>query len=163
MRTFILITLLLTATCAASQTTPQTATPKPLAITPADLSKLRWIEGAWKGTGDVDKPFYERYRFEGDSLLLVEGHDDESFSKPSDVTRFELKEGQFGNAGEGSRWVATAIDENSITFEPVFKARNTFQWKRESADLWTAILKWPATDSTPAKQRIYKMQRIPGK
>ena len=31
-------------------------------FTTADLQKLRWIEGTWRGTGDVDKPFFERYR-----------------------------------------------------------------------------------------------------
>jgi hypothetical protein len=161
MRT-ILIALLLTAACAANQT-PQTTAPKPATITPADLSKLRWIEGSWKGTGDVDKPFYERYRFEGDSVLLVEGYDDETFSKPTDVSRFELKDGQFGSAKEGARSVAIAFDENSITFDRVAKTSNTFQWKRESSDLWTAIIKWQPKDSATAQQRIYKMERVPGK
>ena len=158
MRTFFLITLLLTAGCAASQST----TPKPLTLTPADLSKLRWIEGAWKGTGDIEKPFYERYRFESDSVMLVETHDDETFSKPSDVSRFELKDGQFGSGDANSRSAAIAFDENSITFETVGKSSNTFQFKRESPDLWTAIIKWQAKDGT-AKQRIYKMERVPGK
>lgn len=139
------------------------ASPKPLTITPADLSKLRWIEGSWKGTGDIDKPFYERYRFESDSVLVVEGYDDETFSKPTNTSRFELKDGQFGSAKEGSSSVAIAFDENSITFFRVAKISSTFQWKRESADLWTAILKWPAKDSTTTQQRIYKMERIPGK
>jgi hypothetical protein len=65
-------------------------------FTTADVQKLRWIEGTWRGTGDVDKPFFERYRFEGDSVLLVDGFEDETLAKVTDTTRFELKDGEFG-------------------------------------------------------------------
>jgi hypothetical protein len=135
--------------------------PTPKSFTPADLAKLHWIEGSWRGTGDVDAPFYERYRFENESTLLVDGFPDEKLTKVDDTTRFEIKDGQFGNAGEGSRWVATAIDDDSITFEPVSKARNSFTWKRESKDLWTAVLKWPADGNKPARERVYRMERWP--
>ena len=92
-------------------------------------------------------------------MLVVESFSDETLSKVDDVTRFELKDQQFGNQGEGSRWVATELDDNSITFAPVFRARNTFRWEKESKDVWKAILRWPATESSPAKQRVYKMER----
>ncbi len=127
----------------------------------ADLAKLRWIEGTWRGTGDVDSPFYERYRFENDSTLVVETFDNDKVEKVTDVSRFELKDSQFGNGGQDSRWAAITIDDGSITFEPVAKARNSFRWKRESKDLWIATLNWPAVDSKPARQRVYKMERWP--
>ncbi|MFN2492676.1 MAG: hypothetical protein ABR501_07330, partial [Pyrinomonadaceae bacterium] len=81
--------------------TQSAASPSPQAkrITPADLAKLRWIEGSWRGTGDVDKPFYERYRFENESTLLVDSFPDEKLATIDDTTRFELKDGQFGNGG----------------------------------------------------------------
>ncbi len=88
-----------------------TTSPTPPPLTPADLVKLRWIEGSWRGTGDVEKPFYERYRFENDTTLAVDGFDDEKLSKVTDTTRFELKDGRFGNGGDGARWVATALDD----------------------------------------------------
>lgn len=171
---FVMLILLLTSWslllniggCARSASNNQSRdssgqTSKPKQITPADLVKLRWIEGSWRGTGDVETPFYERYHFENESTLVVDSFDDDKLSKVSDTTRFELKDGQFGNVGEGSRWVATAIDDSSITFEPVAKARNSFSWKRESADLWQADLNWPASDKGPAKERIYRMERWP--
>ncbi len=114
----------------AQDTSSQSSTPKPISAN--DLKKLRWIEGAWRGTGDVEKPFYERYRFENESTLAVESFDDETLSKVTDVTRFELKDGQFGGGGEGSRWVATELTDSSITFSPVTKARNSFRWQKES-------------------------------
>jgi hypothetical protein len=126
----------------------------------AELKKLRWIEGTWRGTGG-EAPFYERYKFENDSTLAVETLEGENFDKVTDVTRFELKNGQFGGGDEGARWVATSIDDKSINFEPVAKARNSFRWERESATSWKAILSWPASDRGPAKQRIYQMERWP--
>jgi hypothetical protein len=134
-------------------------TPAQKSISTSDLKSLRWIEGTWRGTGDVEKPFFERYHFENDSTLVVESFADETLNKVDDVTRFELKDGQFGNGGEGARWTATKVDNNSITFEPVFRARNTFRWEKESSDVWKAVLAWPATESSPAKQRIYRMER----
>jgi hypothetical protein len=140
-----------------------TPTPAPKRITPADLKKLRWIEGSWRGTHKDQPPFFERYRFESDSVLAVDSFDDEKMDKVTDTSRFELKDGEFGGGGEGSRYVATALDDNSITFDPVLKARNTFTWRRESKDSWTAILKWPANKDKPAGERTYNMERWPAK
>jgi hypothetical protein len=51
----------------------------------ADIAKLKWLEGTWKGM-DGDKPFFERYRFEGDSKMIVEGSEAISMNVSS-VTR----------------------------------------------------------------------------
>lgn len=149
--------LLLVVVGVAAQQQQTKVTPKRL--TADDLKSLRWIEGTWRGTGDIDKPFFERYYFENDTTLVVEGFPDETVSKADDVTRFVLKDGQFGNGGEGSLWAATRLDENSITFEPLAKARNSFRWERQSKDAWTAVLVWPASEKGPARQRVYKMER----
>ena len=106
-------------------------------------------------------PFIERYRFENDTTLAVEGFEGEKLDKVTDVTRFELKDGEFGGGSEGSRYVASSIDDKSITFEPVVKARNSFRWERESENSWKATISWPATDKAPAKQRTYQMERWP--
>lgn len=143
----------------AQQEKPQVVRLK--VVKPQELKQLRWIEGSWRGTGDVDKPFYERYRFEDDFTLLVESFDDETFGKVTDVTRFKWKDGVFGNEGDGARWAVSELDENSITFVPTDKARNSFRWQRESQDLWKAILDWPASDGKPARQRVYRMERWP--
>jgi len=135
--------------------------PKPKRISTSELKNLRWIEGTWRGSGDVQKPFFERYYFENDSTLAVETFTDETLTKVEDVTRFELKDGQLGNSGEGARWVATQLDKKSITFEPISHARNTFRWERQSKKLWKAVLNWPATAKAPAKQKVYQMERLP--
>ncbi|MBV9210819.1 MAG: hypothetical protein JOZ52_09340 [Acidobacteria bacterium] len=134
--------------------------PKPKRISPEDLKKLGWIEGAWRGTGDVEKPFFERYHFEG-TTLVVESLTDETLGKVDDVTRFELRDGQFGNGGEGARWLVTELTDDSITFAPAARARNSFRWQHESKDVWKATLDWPAAEGKPARQRVYKMERWP--
>lgn len=141
--------------------TPSAATPavSPKKITPAELAKLRWIEGSWRGTGDTQKPFYERYRFEGDSTLVMEELADETLSQVKDITRYELKNGEFSNG----RYVATDLDDKSISFAPLIKGRDSFRWQSESRDVWTAILTLPASDSNPAKEIVYKMERWPQK
>ena len=132
--------------------------PSPKQITTAELAKLRWIEGSWRGTGGGVPPFYERYKFENDSTLVVEGLADETLSKVNDVSRFELKDGHFGSGTADSRSVATALDDNSIQFAPLGKG-NFFRFQRESDNSWKAILNW--TDKTGApKERIYLMERM---
>jgi hypothetical protein len=129
-------------------------------FTTADLQKLRWIEGTWRGSGDVDKPFFERYRFESDSVLAVDGFADETLTKLTETTRFALKDGEFGGGNEGSRWVAKTIDDRGVEFIPAVNVRNSFKWERESRDVWKATIMLPANETKPARQRVYKMERI---
>ena len=154
-RFLIALLLLCITSCAIGQ---QVQTPKPKLITTVDLQQLRWIEGSWRGTGVDQAPFFERYRFENETTLAVDSLEGE---KVTDTTRFELKNGEFGGGSEGSRYVATALDENSITFGPVTKARNSFRWQRTTADSWKAVLNWPAANGKPAGERVYNMERWP--
>ena len=147
------------ATSPSPQATPPAVAPAKL--TADDLKKLRWIEGSWRGTGVNQPAFFESYRWENDTTLAVEGFDDEQLTKSNGITRFELKDGEFGGGSEGSRYVATGLDDNSITFGPVIKARNWFVWKHESKDPWTAIIKTLPTPDKPAKEIIYNMERWP--
>jgi hypothetical protein len=147
--------------CSSVQTNQsQSQKPQPKTISASDLNKLRWIEGSWRGTGDIDKPFYERYKFENDTTLVVESFPDERFETANDIGRFELKDGHFGSSSNGAGSVASSLDDNSITFEPTGKARNSYRWQRESADSWKAVLNWKEADGTP-KERVYKMERWP--
>ena len=124
-----------------------------------ELSKLRWIAGTWRGSGVDQGPFFERYRFENDSILAVDSFPDEKLDKVDDTSRFELKDGRFGNGS----YVASSIDDNGINFEPVANAKNSFRWERVSANAWKATLKWPAEGNKPARERVYNMERIQGK
>lgn len=130
-------------------------------FTAADLQKLRWIEGTWRGTGDIEKPFFERYRFESDSVLAIDGFEDETLAKVTDTTRYELKDGEFGGGSEGHRYVAKSLDDRAIEFGPAVNVKNGFRWERESKDVWKATIIFPASGDKPARQRLYKMERWP--
>jgi hypothetical protein len=150
------------AQTASPSASPATSpSPIPKLITPADLVKLRWIEGSWRGTGGGVPPFYERYKFENESTLVVEGLADETLSKVNDTSRFELKDGHFGSGDGNSASVATVLDDNSISFAPIGKG-NYFRFQRESENSWKAILNWTDKSGTP-KERIYLMERWPPK
>lgn len=142
--------------------TSQKPSPSPKQLTGADLSRLKWIEGGWRGSGGGVEPFFERYKFENDTTLLVETFEDDTLSKVTDATRFELKNGNFGTTAANSGSVATALDDTSITFAPLGKMRNSFRWQRESETSWKAILNWTDKDGTP-KERVYNMERLPAK
>ena len=151
-RVLFALILLTAATCAAPAQTKKFST--------ADVQKLRWIEGTWRGTGDADKPFFERYRFEGNSVLAVDSFEDETLKKVNDTTRFELKDGEFGGGNEGSRWVARSIDDRSIEFGPAVNVKNSFRWERESKDVWKATIMLPANEKRAARNLVYKMERM---
>src|ERR1041384_6665893 len=154
--TFAVLLVLLFAACKRS---PLAQTNRPAAknLSTADISKLRWIEGTWRGSGADQAPFFERYRFENDSTLAVDSFPDEKLDKIEDTSRFELKDGKFGNGS----YVASSIDDNGINFEPVANAKNSFRWERVSNNAWKATLKWPAEGNKPARERVYNMERIP--
>ena len=140
-----------------SNTAVTSATPGK-AFKPADLAKLKWIEGDWRGM-DGDKPFFERYRFESDSVMLVETFTDETFSKIEDTSRFELKDGEFGHSEGDRRSAASSITENAVQFVPVGKG-NRYRFERQADGSWDAVLEWPADANKPTQKKIYKMQPV---
>lgn len=152
--TIATLLLLLFTACHRSSNT-QTNPPVATKFTTADIARLKWLEGTWRGSGVDQAPFFERYRFENESTLAVDTYPDEKLDRIEDTARFELKDGQFGNGG----YVASAIDANSIDFEPV-TAKNGFRWERVSDDAWKATIKWPAQGDKPARERVYNMERI---
>jgi hypothetical protein len=157
MKSKLLPILLVVTVVALTSCTSSAQTKK---FTTADLQKLRWIEGTWRGTGDTNKPFFERYRFEGDSVLAVDGFEDETLKKITETTRFELKDGEFGGGNEGARYVAISIDDRAIEFGPAIKVKNGFRWERGAKDVWKATILLPATAEKPARQLVYRMERL---
>jgi hypothetical protein len=130
-------------------------------FTAADVAKLKWIEGTWRGM-DGDKPFYERYKLENTALVVASLKEDGSADGAPE--RFELKNGEFGKGEGDNRSAASEITDNYIQFvAAAIKApngqRNSFRFQRESDINWTAILEWPASAEKPARQKIYKMER----
>lgn len=137
------------------------ASPKPVVaaannLTPSDISKLKWIEGTWRGM-DGDKPFYERYKIENTAMIVESLKEDGS--PDGEPERFELKNGEFGiNEGE-KRSVASEISDSHVQFVPTVAGKgNNFRFEHQSDGTWIALLEWPPTADKPARQKIYKME-----
>ena len=125
-------------------------------FTAADIAKLKWIEGTWRGM-DGDKPFYERYKLEK-TALVVEGLKADG-SLDGEPGRFELKNGEFGQGEGDKRSAASEITADYIQFVPAVSGKmNRFRFERQSNGTWRAVLEWPATASKPARQKIYIME-----
>jgi hypothetical protein len=125
-------------------------------ITVADIAKLKWIEGTWRGM-DGDKPFYERYKVE-QAALVVESLNADGSAKGA-PERFELKDGEFGKDEGDDRSVASEITADYIQFVPAVPGKsNYFRFERQPNNTWRAILDWPAKSDKPARQKIYIME-----
>jgi len=157
------------AGCGANNTgnnnKPSNTTPPPqIPVTPsnkftaADIAKFKWIEGSWKGM-EGDKPFYETYHFENDTALVVDTTDGEN----SKTTRYELKDGEFGNTDETLRSAASEITADFAQFVPVSPGANSFRFERNTDGTWTATLVWQGRKGKRPGSKIYKMEPWPKK
>lgn len=124
-------------------------------FTAADIAKLKWLEGTWRGVHE-NQPFFERYRFE-DTAMVVETLSGDDLSKIVDTSRFELTNGEFGHAKGKQRSAATEITDQYVQFVPVAGGGNNFRFERQSDGTWRAVLEWLGPDNQP-KERIYKME-----
>ena len=125
-------------------------------LTPADIAKLKWIEGTWRGM-DGETPFYERYKIE-ETAMVVEGLKEDG-SPDGEPGRFELKNGEFGKVEGDKGSVASAISDNHVQFIPAVGSKgNNFRFERQSDGTWIAVLEWPATSDKAARQKVYKME-----
>jgi len=125
-------------------------------FTAADIAKLKWIEGTWRGM-DGDKPFYERYKIEK-TALVVEGLNADGSLK-GEPDRFELENGEFGQGEGDKRSAASEITADYIQFVPAVPGKmNRFRFERQSNGTWRAVLEWPATPDKAARQKIYIME-----
>jgi len=125
-------------------------------FTPADVAKLKWIEGTWRGM-DGDKPFYERYKIEETAMVVESLKADGSVD--GEPGRFELKDGEFGKGVGDQRSAASEITADHIQFFPAAPGKlNNFRFERQSNNTWRAVLEWPAKGDKPAGQKIYIME-----
>lgn len=125
-------------------------------FTTADVAKLKWIEGTWRGM-DGDKPFYERYKIEETGMVVESLKADGSVDGQPE--RFELKDGEFGKGVGDQRSAASEITAEHIQFVPAVPGKvNSFRFERQSNNTWRALLEWPAKGDKPAGQKIYVME-----
>ena len=126
---------------------------------PEVFRALRWIEGTWQGSGGKYAAFFERYEFADDSTIRISHFADSTLGGRTDGGRVELRGGVVRNEGGSSRWIATALDSNSIRFEPAGGTGGGFTWRRADASSWTAALHGAGGRDTSV---VYVMKRMKG-
>ena len=156
----LLLVLITLAACAAPRQREAAPTSAAGSTRVTDLGTLRWIEGRWRGTLPDGGFFFEGYRFANDSTILTYTYPDSTSLTPSDSGAIMLRGGVVATGSGGSRWIATALREGFVRFDPREGARNNFVWERLSDDAWRAILLWPATADRPAREVVYPMRRL---
>lgn len=132
-------------------------------LTPADVARLRWIEGTWRGVGaegTVQDAFFERYAFRDSVTLVVHHFRDSTLTAIADSSIYILDRGRFATTGTGPRWAAARIGDDMAVFIPIARARNAFAWRRgATADAWTAQLEFADAAGQPHR-RAYAMTRV---
>lgn len=127
-------------------------------VSAVDIARIKWLEGTWRGTGEGQEPFYEKYKFD-DTSLIVESFADASLKTVKDTTRYALVNGEFRYTTRDARRIAASeITDDHIQFVPVVGAGNSYRFERQPEGKWRAVLEWAATDDKPAKQVIYSME-----
>jgi hypothetical protein len=86
-------------------------------LTAADVDKIKWLEGTYKGTAG-DKQFFNRYRFNG-TTLNVNSFDDPEMTKQRESAVYELKDGMFANPSGDHRFAAVEMTDSLIQFVSV--------------------------------------------
>lgn len=124
-----------------------------------DFRRLHWMDGRWRGFLPDGKHFYEQYRVLNDSTILMTGYPDSTFAPVSDSGRISLRAGTVASEGATSRYVASRLDTTGVDFSPERGAKNAFTWARESADRWTATLRWTDRQGRP-QTVVYALHRI---
>jgi hypothetical protein len=139
----IILVTLAAIGCGNSKEEKKETTEQPVAVKQygkADLEKIKWIEGKWKGLYE-GKPFYEIYRFVNDSTLESLGYEwDGKDSSKTSFTYLYFKDGAYW-LGDKQNWKVVSITENEINMLPNFEANNEVLWKYRDSTGWDAILK----------------------
>lgn len=125
-----------------------------------DFARLTWLEGTWRGEGVGQPAFWERYRFLNDSTIRIESFTDSTLAGPPETGEVRWRDGMVTVGSSGALWVLTRRDRSFLHFDPVAGARNSFTWRRDSDDAWTAVLSWPAAGDAPARDRVYHLRRV---
>lgn len=120
----------------------------------SSLAPLKWIEGSWIGSGGgLRENFFERYKLQNDTTLVIESFGDSTFTRVTDTSQYESRRGFVTNVGKN--YVAQIVTADSIVFVPL-TSRNGFVWKRSpnNPNQWFATIR-----PLNGNERTYTMTR----
>jgi hypothetical protein len=115
-------------------------------VTNADLAKIKWLNGSFKGTGGT--PFYNKYAWNG-TTLNIESYNDEAMTKQSDKSVLELKDGVFGNTDGKDRFVASEIKEDHLQLVTATEKYAVINYDRQPDGTIKATFEYAGDDNNP--------------
>ena len=124
----------------------------------ADFAKLRWLEGAWAGTSDSSRAFFERLHFADDTTIDITYYTDAAFSHEVGTGRIYLSVGRVFHTMGPDRWGATYIDQNGVHFVPQVNTQSSLSWSKQSNDEWTVTMRSGFVGRD--RLTIYRMRRV---
>lgn len=132
---------------------------RPATVTRAAFRQLRWLEGAWRSTREGQPATFERYSVVNDSTYVIQYLSDSSLTSTRGTAMLRLRGGRLYQVSGQSRWIATTVHTDRISFVPDEVARTRITYRRESASRWirTTIVDAPAGP----REEVSHLQRIP--
>jgi hypothetical protein len=126
-------------------------------LTAADVEKIKWLEGVYKGTFN-DKPFYNRYRLEG-TTLKVNRFEDEAMTKQTEFATYELKDGMFANPTGEPRFAAVKMTEDTVQFVTLSGTTASYKLEKKADGGIHATLESAGLGGKPSKNS-FELERL---
>lgn len=111
----------------------------------SDFSRIRFLEGRWRGVGPDGKAFFDEYVRTEPTLLRSVRHADGSFNQPTDGSSVALKDGVVTSTWGQFTWKATTLSDSRACFEPI-NAPSSFCWELVAPDTVTVTQRWTGSD-----------------
>ena len=136
----------------------QAASTRPAAVTRAEFRQLRWLEGAWRSTREGQPATFERYSVLNDSTFVIQYLADSNFTSTRGSAMIQLRKGRLYQVAGQSRWIATTVRVDRVSFEPDEIARTRITLRRESTNRWikTTTVDGPAGP----REEVAHLERI---
>lgn len=161
-RAFVIVCALAAAACNRADKAPADSlvpVVPPPTFAKTDFAKLRWLEGAWRGTISEGSFFYESYHFVNDTTLVRATHTDSTFKTKSDSAVMYYRDGAVVDSSAGSLYHAMKLDSTEVDFRLDADPRRHFTWTRNGADAWTAKI-FSRTREGVERVTVYPMARM---
>ncbi len=127
-------------------------------VTVSQFQQLKWLEGAWRGSGGAYAAFYEEYRSIDDSTIHMRSFSDSTLQAATDSSRFELRQGVVVSSRDGqTQYQAVMVQPDRIQFRRPGATSGGFTYTRNTPDQWTATLHPSAPGGA---ETVYVMRRL---
>jgi len=119
----------------------------------ADLQKMRWLAGVWKGEegGRLVRQSFQFHQDNSLEIIRMEGNGDMV------SLLFTWHNGRY-YYGQHRQWAVTWIGDKDVRFDPLVKGLEPMTWTRLDDNRWHLVRHSPGGDETTLMERADGMQ-----